>query len=71
MSRKLFVVVVVGTLVLAALVAPAVVVPLDGHDAALGQTEAGPALGGAPPVLPLSIQLSGGGECGGAGGCPV
>jgi hypothetical protein len=71
MSRKLFIVVVVGVLVLATLVAPAVATPLNGHDVALGQTEVGPALGSFSPLFPLSIQLSGGSECGGAGGCPV
>lgn len=71
MSSKLFIVVVVGILVLAALAAPAVAIPLSGHDVVLGQMEVGAALGGALPLSPFSIQLSGGGECGGAGGCPL
>jgi hypothetical protein len=71
MSRKLFVVAAMSILVLATLVAPAAAAPLNAQDVALGQAETGSKLGGTPPVLPLGIQLNGGCESSGAGGCPV
>jgi hypothetical protein len=71
MSRKLFVVVAVVTLVLATLVAPAVPAPPNVQGQTLNPAEAGSELGGVRPVPSTPIQLSGGSECGGAGGCPV
>ena len=71
MSRKLFLVVAVVTLVLATLVAPAVPAPPNVQDLTLGQAQAGSELGESAPALSVPIQLSGGSECGGAGGCPV
>lgn len=70
MSRKLFVVAAVVTVVLMTFVAPAVAAPLNAQDLALVQTEAGPKLGGTSPFLLPPIQQNGECESGGAGGCP-
>jgi hypothetical protein len=71
MSRRLFFVAVVVTLVLASFAAPAVAAPLSAQALVLAQTEAGPRLGATPPVLLPPIQQNGGCESGGAGGCPI
>jgi hypothetical protein len=71
MSRKLFVVLAVVTLILATLVAPAVPAASNVQDLVLGPVQAGSELGGVLTIPSMPIQLSGGSECGGAGGCPV
>jgi hypothetical protein len=75
MSRKQFVVLSVVVILLAALSAPAIapatatprkvdlVVPIEAAQ--------NPGPGNGPHVLLPVLQLAGGGECGGGGGCPV
>lgn len=71
MSRRLLVVLAVVTLVLATFVAPAMAAPPNAQDLALGQAEAGPEPDGHLNLFLPPVQLNGGCESGGAGGCPL
>ncbi|MGD8516592.1 MAG: hypothetical protein PVG54_06450 [Anaerolineae bacterium] len=71
MSRRTLIMAIVVAVMLAALVAPAAAIPIEAGDAASVMAEVWSRLDGQSLVLPLPLQLSGGGGCGGAGSCPT
>jgi hypothetical protein len=71
MSRKMVLVAIVVAVLLAALVVPAAANPLEAVQPASAMAEAWSGFSGRLPVLPLRLQLTGGGSCGGAGSCPT
>jgi len=75
MSRKQFIVVSVVVILLAALsaptIAPATAAPLKIDRVVPIEAAQRPGLGSNPCVLLPVLQLAGGSECGGGGGCPV
>ncbi len=71
MSRKVLIVAVVLAVLLPTLAVPAAATSLQALDATSWQTGAWSGLDGRVLVLPSPIQLTGEGDCGGAGSCPT
>lgn len=71
MSRKQFIVLSVVVILLAALSAPATAAPLQIDRVVPIEAAQRPGPGNSPYVLLPVLQLAGGSECGGGGGCPV
>jgi hypothetical protein len=71
MSRKALIVAVAVALLLATWVAPVMGAPDDAQDVALDRVQGWSMPADDALILAPPIQLNGGSECGGGGGCPV